>query len=67
MKKLTSVTIWNDATGLRISCTHSVINETTRKIEGDNIRTDMVLVSDDEIKTAQEVLSLAQAIINSEE
>ena len=44
MKKVTSVTFWNDAVGKRLSITYSEIDDTTGKIIRDNYRIDRVLV-----------------------
>ncbi len=38
MKKITSVTVWNDSTGTRLSVTYSEIDETSHRIISDNIR-----------------------------
>lgn len=67
MKKISSVTVFNDTAGLRLSLTHSEIDTTTRKIIKDNVRTNYVLVADDEIKTAQDLMTLAQNILDSSE
>lgn len=67
MKKISSVTVFNDTAGLRLSLTYSEIDTTTRKIIKDNVRTNYVLVADDEIKTAQDLMTLAQNILDSSE
>ena len=40
MKTATSVTVWNDAVGKRMSITYSEIDETTGKVISDNNRED---------------------------
>jgi hypothetical protein len=67
MKKVTSVTVWNDSAGYRISVTYSVVDEKTRKVTADNIRENFVLSDDDEIATAAAVTALAQTILNEAE
>ncbi len=67
MKKVTSVTVWNDSAGYRISVTYSVVDEKTRKVTADNIRENYVLSDDDEIATAAAVTALAQTILNEAE
>ena len=67
MKKLTSVTIWNDAAGTCIAMTHSVIDPATHKATATNIRTNAILSDDSEIDTAQAMMRLAQNILNTQE
>ena len=67
MKKVTSVTVWNDSAGYRISVTYSVVDEKTRKVTADNIRENFVLSDDGEIATAAAVTALAQTILNEAE
>ena len=67
MKKVTSVTVWNDSAGYRISVTYSVVDEKTRKVTADNIRENFVLSVDGEIATAAAVTALAQTILNEAE
>lgn len=43
MKRVTSITVWNDAVGRRISITYSEIDDTTGKILADNNRIDRVV------------------------
>lgn len=50
MKIITSVTIFNDAVGLRMSASYAELNETTGEITADNKRFDRVVV-DDSAKT----------------
>ena len=67
MKKVTSVTVWNDSAGYRISVTYSVVDEKTRKVTADNIRENFVLSDDGEIVTAAAVTALAQIILTEAE
>ena len=57
MKKVTSVTFWNDAVGKRLSITYSEIDDTTGKIIRDNYRIDRVLVD----KTAVAACEIGRA------
>ena len=65
MKKITSVTVWNDSTGTRLSVTYSEIDETTHRIIADNKRENYVLVGEGEINTASAVTALAQSFLDS--
>lgn len=50
MNVITSVTVWNDAIGKRLSASYSVVDGNTGKIISDNNRFDRV-VTDAAIKT----------------
>lgn len=65
MKKVTSVTFWNDAVGKRLSITYSEIDDTTGKIVRDNYRMDRVLVDKDAITACDSIADVAQAFIDS--
>lgn len=67
MKKVTSVTVWNDSAGYRISVTYSVVDEKTRKVTADNIRENYVLSDESEVSTAAALTALAQSIVNGAE
>ena len=67
MRKVTSVTVWNDSAGYRISVTYSVVDEKTRKVTADNIRENFVLSDEGENVTAAAVTALAQTILNEAE
>lgn len=67
MKKVTSVTVWNDSAGVRLSVTYSDIDPTTRKVIKDNVRDNFVLMDDEELTTAANVLTLAQNIMTASE
>lgn len=64
MKKVTSVTIWNDSAGRRISVTYSEIDETTRKVARDNVRENFILMADEELAQTDAVLASAQELVN---
>lgn len=67
MKKVTSVTVWNDSNGRRLSVTYSEIDEKTYRVVQDNARENFIVVGDNEIEKTDDVLSLAQSIIDSQE
>lgn len=63
IKTATSVTVWNDAVGKRMSITYSEIDETTGKVISDNNREDKVIVAKAEKDLVEELLELAQTKI----
>lgn len=65
MKTATSVTVWNDAVGKRMSITYSEVDESTGKIISDNNREDKVITAKDEKALIEELLDLAQAKIEA--
>ena len=65
MKKVTSVTAWNDSAGYRISVTYSEVDPKTRKVTADNIRENYVLSDPTEIETAAGLTALAQDIVSA--
>lgn len=65
MKKVTSVTFWNDAVGKRLSITYSDIDDTTGKIIRDNYRIDQVLVDKEAIAACDQIAETAQGFIDS--
>lgn len=67
MKKVTSATVWSDASGLRLSVTYSKIDTETREIISDNTRENFILMNDSEITTGQNLINLSQEIVNSKE
>lgn len=65
MKVVTSVTVFNDAVGKRMSITYSEVDETTGKIISDNNRIDRV-VTDKGAKAAIDNLNeFAQEFVDS--
>lgn len=67
MNIVTSVTIFNDAVGKRMSVSYSEIDETTGKIISDNKRIDRIVVDTDIITIADQLKNYAQTFINSAE
>ena len=65
MKTVTSVTVWNDAVGKRMSVTYSVVDETTGKIIADNKRVDRVVTDASVIETCDSLMNFAQTFIDT--
>ena len=66
MKIITSVTVFADAVGMRMSATYSVIDEQTGRIISDNNRFDRV-ITDNTIKAdAQALIEYATSSIPQE-
>ena len=66
MKVVTSITIWNDAIGKRISITYSEINE-AGQIIADNKRIDRIITDASARKLAEDLQAYAQTFIDSVE
>ena len=64
MKTVTSVTIWNDAVGKRISVTYSEIDETTGKVTADNKRVDRVVTDSEQKASLEASLDIAQEFVD---
>lgn len=67
MNKVTSATIFNDAVGMRVSFTYSVIDEKTGDITQDGIRRDKIITESETIAQADAILNYCQAVIDNEE
>ena len=65
MKVVTSVTIWNDAVGRRMSITYSEIDPETGKIIADNKRIDRIITDASAKKLADDLQTYAQTFIDS--
>lgn len=63
MLKVTSITLFNDAIGLRMSATFSEIDDSTGQIKADNKRVDRVVTDPDSIQSAGELFALAQNLV----
>lgn len=59
MKIITSVTVFNDAIGMRMSATYSEIDEATGRVISDNNRFDRVITDADARNAAQDLISYA--------
>lgn len=64
IRTATSVTVWNDAVGKRMSITYSEIDENTGKVVSDNNREDKVIVAKSEKDLVEQLLDLAQTKID---
>lgn len=64
IKTATSVTVWNDAVGKRMSITYSEVDEATGKVISDNNREDKVITDKDEKALIEDLLDLAQKKIS---
>lgn len=65
MKLVTSLTVFNDAVGMRFSVTYSEVDENGR-ILSNNVRTDRVITDAAKKKAAQSLLDYAQTLIDAE-
>lgn len=63
MKTITSVTVFADAVGMRMSATYSDIDETTGRIISDNKRFDRVITDADARAKAQDMIAYASESI----
>lgn len=64
MKTVTSVTVWNDAVGKRMSMTYSVVDESTGKVTADNKRVDRVITDSAQKEAITNILDIAQGFID---
>ena len=67
MKIITSVTVFNDAVGMRMSATYSEIDDQTGRIISDNQRFDRVITDNDARKAAQELIDYATDSLPNQE
>ena len=65
MKRATSATVFQDAVGMRMSITYSVIDDDTGRIIEDNKRVTRVLTDATQIAEAQAVIATAQEYIDT--
>jgi hypothetical protein len=59
MKIITSVTVFNDAVGMRMSATYSEVDDTTGRIISDNNRFDRVITDNQIKKDALDIMDYA--------
>lgn len=64
MKVVTSITVFNDAVGKRMSVSYSEVNETTGQIISDNKRADRVVTEKDAKNTIDDLNDYAQAFVD---
>lgn len=61
MKIITSVTVFNDAIGTRMSATYSEVDDSTGRVISDNRRFDRVVTDDNAKSAADALFSYAKA------
>ena len=66
MKIVTSVTVFNDAVGKRMSATYSEVDDETGKVISDNKRIDRVITDATARQTADALTAYAQAFIDAQ-
>lgn len=66
MKIVTSVTVFNDAVGMRMSITYSEVDEVTGKVISDNVRIDRVITDKDAKTHATALEEYAQTFVEGE-
>ena len=64
MKVVTSIIVFNDAVGKRMSVSYSEVDETTGQIISDNKRADRVVTEKDAKNTIDDLNEYAQAFID---
>lgn len=67
VRMVTSVTVFQDAVGLRMSVTYSEIDEEQGAVVSDNKRIDKILLNPTTKKHSQTVIEDAQAFVDSAE
>ena len=65
MKTVTSVTIFRDGVGMRMSMTYSVINEETGQIEEDNKRASRIITDASALEDANNLIGYAQEFVDT--
>lgn len=65
MKIVTSVTVFNDAVGKRMSITYSEVDDETGKIISDNKRIDRVITDASARQTADALTAYAQSFVDN--
>lgn len=67
MKTVTSMTVFNDAVGMRMSITYSEIDENSGKVTSDNKRIDRVITASETKSIANELMDYAQEFVDAVE
>ena len=65
IKTVTSVTVFNDAVGKRMSITYSEIDDSTGKVISDNKRIDRVVTDSEMKRTINSVEDYAQEFVDA--
>ena len=66
MKIVTSIGLFNDAVGKRMSITYSEVNDQTGQVTSDNKRVDRVVTDQTALAHANALAEYAQAFVDSE-
>ncbi len=66
MKIITSVTVFNDAVGMRMSATYSEVDEAAGRVVSDNKRFDRVVTDEAARTAAQALMAFAGAALEQE-
>lgn len=66
MKTVTSITLWNDAVGKRLSVTYSEIDEETGKVITDNKRADRIITDQTAKANMDSLMAYAQDFIDAQ-
>ena len=65
MKIVTSVTVFSDAVGMRLSATYSEVDEDTGRVVSDNNRFDRVITDAEAMAQAQNLLEYAAGSLSA--
>lgn len=65
MRIVTSITIFNDAVGTRMSVSYSEVNDQTGQVESDNKRADRVIIDKDTKSLVANLTEFAQQFIDT--
>lgn len=65
MRVVTSITIFNDAVGTRMSVSYSEVNDQTGQVESDNKRADRVIIDKDTKSLVANLTEFAQQFIDT--
>jgi len=65
MRVVTSVTVFNDAVGVRMSITYSEIDEVTGQVTADNKRIDRVITSSTTKNIVNDLTDVAQDFVDA--
>ena len=65
MKIVTSVTVFSDAVGMRLSATYSEVDEDTGRVVSDNNRFDRVITDAEAMAKAQNLLEYAAGSLSA--
>lgn len=65
MKIVTSVTVFNDAVGKRMSASYSEVDDETGRVISDNKRIDRVITDATAKQTAESLTAFAQQFVDS--